>query len=228
MTGQTKRLAYGGRIDRDRPLSFTFNGRRYRGYAGDTLASALIANGVSVVGRSFKYHRRRGILSAGSEEPNALIQLESGTDTQPNLRATQVELYDGLSASSVNAWPSVDLDLRAVNNRLARLLPAGFYYKTFMWPANFWMTYERFIRRAAGLGKAPTGPDPDRYDKANVHCDVLVVGGGPAGLAAALAAGGQDPSEPAGLPRGLSTTVSRAGDGPRFQRGAERPGPGGS
>ena len=187
--GQSARLAYGGQIDRERPLSFTFNGRRMRGYAGDTLASALLANGVRLVGRSFKYHRPRGVLSAGSEEPNALVQLETGVRTQPNLRATQVELYDGLSATSVNAWPNVDFDVGAINNRLARLIPAGFYYKTFMWPRNFWMAYERMIRRAAGLGKAPQGPDPDRYEKANIHCDVLVVGGGPAGQAAALAAG---------------------------------------
>jgi len=182
-------LSEGGRIDRTRPLRFTFNGKGYEGFAGDTLASALLANGVHLVGRSFKYHRPRGILSAGPEEPNALVQLESGARTQPNIRATQIELYDGLTATSVNAWPSVQFDVGAVNSMFGRLFPAGFYYKTFMWPASFWMLYEKVIRRAAGLGKAPSVPDPDRYERMNAHCDVLVVGAGPAGLAAALAAG---------------------------------------
>jgi len=189
MIAGAHRLAQGGRIDRDRPLAFRFNGRGYQGCAGDTLASALLANGVHLVGRSFKYHRPRGILTAGAEEPNAIVQLEAGARTQPNLRATQVELYDGLEARSVNCWPGVGLDVGAVNDLLAPLLPAGFYYKTFMWPPGLWKTYERFIRRAAGLGRAPDAPDPDRYDKMHLHCDVLVVGGGPAGLAAALAAG---------------------------------------
>ena len=189
MSPQRHRLAAGGRIDRSRPLNFTFNGRRFEGYAGDTLASALIANGVVPVARSFKYHRPRGIVGAGAEEPNAIVQLETGARTQPNQRATRVELYDGLTAASVNCWPSVNFDLGAVNNLLKRLLPAGFYYKTFMWPPGFWMRYEYFIRRAAGLGKAPAAPDPDRYDKMHCHADVLVVGGGPSGLAAALAAG---------------------------------------
>ncbi len=189
MSPQRHRLAAGGRIDRSRPLNFTFNGRRFEGYAGDTLASALIANGVTPVARSFKYHRPRGIVGAGAEEPNAIVQLETGARTQPNQRATRVELYDGLTAASVNCWPSVNFDLGAVNNLLKRLLPAGFYYKTFMWPPGFWMRYEYFIRRAAGLGKAPAAPDPDRYDKMHCHADVLVVGGGPSGLAAALAAG---------------------------------------
>jgi sarcosine oxidase subunit alpha len=183
------RLATGGRIDRSRVLSFTFNGRRYRGHPGDTLASALLANDVAVVGRSFKYHRPRGILSAGVEEPNALVQLETGAHTQPNLPATTIELYDGLNAASVNCWPSVDFDVRALTQWFSPILPAGFYYKTFMGPAGLWMTYERMIRRAAGLGTAPDRPDPDTYDKMHAHCDVLVVGGGPAGLAAALAAG---------------------------------------
>ncbi|MFQ5985055.1 MAG: sarcosine oxidase subunit alpha family protein [Alphaproteobacteria bacterium] len=189
MTDQRHRLAQGGRVDRSRPLWFTFNGRRYEGYAGDTLASALLANGVMLVGRSFKYHRPRGVLGAGGEEPNALVQLGTGAYTEPNLRATQVELFDGLTAASVNCWPSVDVDLWAINSRVARLLPAGFYYKTFLWPRRVWRTYEYFIRRAAGLGKAPTEKDPDRYEKRHGHCDVLVVGGGPTGLAAALAAG---------------------------------------
>ena len=189
MSAQNQRLAEGGRIDRDQRLGFTFNDVRYTGYAGDTLASALLANGVVLVGRSFKYHRPRGILSAGAEEPNALVQLGKGARTEPNLRATQVELYDGLVAESINCWPSVEYDIGAINNRISRVLPAGFYYKTFMWPRNLWMTYEHFIRRAAGLGKAPAAPDPDRYDKMHCHADVLVVGGGPSGLAAALAAG---------------------------------------
>ena len=189
MSGQSGRLAQGGRIDRDAPLGFTFDGRRYQAYAGDSLASALLANGVHLVGRSFKYHRPRGILSAGAEEPNAVVQLESGASTQPNLKATQIELYGGLSASSVNRWPSVSFDLGEINDRLGRLIPAGFYYKTFMWPRRLWRAYEYVIRHAAGLGRAPSGPDPDHYEKMQVHCDVLVVGGGPAGLAAALAAG---------------------------------------
>ena len=183
------RLSEGGRIDRDRPLSFTFNGKRYVGYAGDTLASALMANGVAVVARSWKYHRPRGLVSCGVEEPNALVQLESGARAIPNARATEVELYDGLTATSVNCWPSVDHDLMAVSGMFGRLIPAGFYYKTFMWPKSLWMKYEHYIRKASGLGVAPPLPDADRYDKMNAHCDVLVVGGGPAGLAAALAAG---------------------------------------
>ncbi|WP_119458229.1 2Fe-2S iron-sulfur cluster-binding protein, partial [Rhodospirillaceae bacterium SYSU D60014] len=190
MTAQSHRLPEGGRIDRSKPLRFVFNGRAYYGYQGDTLASALLANGIALVGRSFKYHRPRGILTAGAEEPNALVQLGVGARTEPNLRATQVELFEGLTASSVNCWPSVEFDLGGVNHALSRLFPAGFYYKTFMWPANFWQkVYEPVIRRAAGLGRAPRETDPDYYDKTHAHCDVLVVGGGPAGLAAALAAG---------------------------------------
>ena len=185
---RTFRTASGGRIDRDRSLSFTFDGHRYAGYAGDTLASALLANGVHLVGRSFKYHRPRGILSAGPEEPNALVTVGTGGQATPNLRATQVELFDGLTATSQNRWPSLSFDAHAVFNTVSRLLPAGFYYKTFMWPASFWTTYEHFIRRAAGMGKAPDAPDPDRYDKMHRHCDVMVVGTGPAGLAAGLAA----------------------------------------
>ncbi len=185
---QTFRLAGGGLIDRRQPLAFTFNGARLQGYAGDTLAAALLANGVHLVGRSFKYHRPRGIVCAGADEPNALVQLETGARTEPNLRATQIELYDGLTAGSQNCWPSVRFDVGAVNNLLSRLLPAGFYYKTFMWPPSLWMTYERFIRKAAGLGRAPDAADPDCYEHRYAHCDVLVAGGGPAGLAAALAA----------------------------------------
>ena len=183
------RLESGGRIDRTKRLRFSFNRRPYEGYAGDTLASALIANGTHLTSRSFKYHRPRGILSAGAEEPSALVQLGQGARTEPNLRATQVELYDGLTAAGVNAWPSASCDLAAWTGRLAPLFPAGFYYKTFLWPASFWKTlYEPVIRRMAGLGRAPDAPDPDSYDRMHVHCDVLVVGGGPAGIAAALAA----------------------------------------
>jgi len=186
---QSNRRGQGGRINRDKPLGFTFNGRFYRGYEGDTLASALLANGAGLVARSFKYHRPRGIYSAGVEEPNAVVQLEKGARTRPNLQATEIELYDGLVADTVNCWPSVELDVSALNNVFSSLLPAGFYYKTFMWPKSFWMTYERVIRNAAGLGTAPKETDPDTYDKMHVHADVLIVGGGPAGLSAALAAG---------------------------------------
>ncbi len=183
------RLAAGGRIDRARPLRFVFDGRPFQGFAGDTLASALIANGVRVVARSFKYHRPRGIMGAGAEEPSALVQLATGADTEPNLRATQVELYDGLSAASINRWPSLNFDLGAINGLLSPIFVAGFYYKTFMRPKWLWdRLYEPFLRRMAGLGRAPELPDPDAYDHRHAHCDVLVVGGGAAGLAAALAA----------------------------------------
>ncbi len=162
------------------------------GYEGDTLASALLANGIHLVGRSFKYHRPRGILSAGPEEPNALVQVGTGATSTPNARATEVVLADGLVAASQNCWPSVAFDLGGSANLVSGLLPAGFYYKTFM-GAQSWMLFEPLIRRAAGLGRAPDareggGRDPDRYDHQYDHCDVLVVGGGPAGLAAALAA----------------------------------------
>ena len=186
---QRNRLATGGRIDREQQLEFSFDGKTLQGCAGDTLASALLANDIHLVGRSFKYHRPRGILSAGAEEPSALVQIGSGARTEPNALATRVELYDGLEVSSQNRWPSLDWDVGAVNGLGSRLFVSGFYYKTFMWPASLWMTYEKIIRNAAGLGKGPVGPDPDRYDQKNVWCDVLVAGGGPAGLLAALAAG---------------------------------------
>ncbi len=187
---QRFRLAEGGHIDRSRSLGFRFDGRRFAGHPGDTLASALLANGVHLVGRSFKYHRPRGILSAGPEEPHALVELRSGARREPNTRATQIELFDGLDARSQNRWPSLRFDIAALNGVVAPLIAAGFYYKTFMWPASFWeKLYEPLIRRAAGLGRAPEGADPDRYERLSVHCDVLVVGGGPAGLMAALAAG---------------------------------------
>lgn len=184
------RLAHGGRIDRSKPLAFTFDGKAYPGYAGDTLASALIASGVHLMGRSFKYHRPRGFLTAGPDEPNALVGV--GPDEArytPNLRATVVELHDRLVAESQNRWPSLRFDIGAVNDRLSRFLVAGFYYKTFMWPKSFWhKVYEPKIRAAAGLGRAPTTPDAARYTQLYAHTEVLVVGAGPAGLAAALAA----------------------------------------
>jgi sarcosine oxidase subunit alpha len=183
------RLPAGGRIDRSRTLAFTFDGRRYEGHPGDTLASALLANGVSIVGRSVKYHRPRGIVAAGVEEPNAIVQVGDGAAAIPNARATEVELYDGLVAKSLGGWPGRETDALAVLGCLSRFLPAGFYYKTFMSPSALWPRYERVLRRLAGLGSAPDGPDPDRYEKVNAHCDVLVAGGGPAGLVAARAAG---------------------------------------
>ena len=189
MSIQPFRIKNLGHIDQSIPLRFKFDGKFYEGYRGDTLASALLANGVHLLGRSFKYHRPRGILAAGAEEPNALIQLGEGNSTDPNTRATQIKLQDGLTASSQNRWPNLQFDIGFINNFFHRLLPAGFYYKTFMWPASWWMRYEYWIRRAAGLGEAPQGPDPDRYEKTHAHCDVLIVGAGPAGLAAALAAG---------------------------------------
>ncbi|MDF0602870.1 sarcosine oxidase subunit alpha family protein [Psychromarinibacter sp. C21-152] len=180
----------GGLIDRTRTLTFRFDGRRYQGHPGDTLASALLANGVRLVGRSFKYHRPRGVLSAGSEEPNALVTLRSGARAEPNTRATTAELFDGLEAASQNRWPTVGFDLLAANDLSAPLLTAGFYYKTFMWPRGWWeKLYEPAIRRAAGLGRLSMEPDPDAYDKGFLHPDLLVVGGGAAGLAAALTAG---------------------------------------
>lgn len=187
-SGQPFRTETGGLIDRTKPLVFKFNGVRYQGYAGDTLASALLANGVHLVGRSFKYHRPRGIQGAGAEEANAMVQLREGARTEPNIRSTQVELFEGLAATSQNAWPSVNFDIQSVNNLFKGLLPAGFYYKTFKWPLSMWMTYEHAIRNAAGMGKSAVKRDPDRYERANAFCDVLVAGGGPAGLMAALAA----------------------------------------
>jgi methylglutamate dehydrogenase subunit C len=187
---QACRLRDGGLVDRERSLAFTFDGKAYRGHPGDTLASALLANGVHLVGRSFKYHRPRGILTAGSEEPNALVELREGARLEPNTRATTVELFDGLSARSQNRWPSLHFDVMAVNSFLSPFFSAGFYYKTFMWPAAFWeKLYEPAIRRAAGLGRASRLPDPDSYEKMWAHCDVLVVGAGPTGIMAALAAG---------------------------------------
>ena len=189
MTGAF-RTESGGRVDRAQQLEFWFDGRRMVGCAGDTLASALLANGVRVVGRSFKYHRARGIMAAGSEEPNALVTVDRGDGrVTPNLRATQVELYEGLRAASQNRFPSLAWDFGAVAGVFGPLLSAGFYYKTFMWPRGFWRhVYEPAIRAAAGLGRAPVAADPDRYLHRYAHCDTLVIGAGPAGLAAALAA----------------------------------------
>ena len=190
MSAQPFRLARGGRIDRTRPLSFTFDGRTYGGFSGDTLASALLANGVHLVGRSFKYHRPRGIYTAGHEEPNALVSLRKGDRHEPNVAATTVELFDGLEARSQNRWPSLDFDVMRVVDRFSTIFAAGFYYKTFMGPTGrAWMFYEHFIRKAAGFGDPPQAQDPDRYEKGHAFCDVLVVGGGVSGLAAALAAG---------------------------------------
>jgi methylglutamate dehydrogenase subunit C len=180
----------GGVIDRSATRHFEFDGTSYAGHPGDTLAAALLANGVRLVGRSFKYHRPRGIFSAGAEEPNALVELRSGARREPNTRATQIELYDGLIARSQNRWPSLAFDLLSLNGLAGPLIAAGFYYKTFMWPAAFWeKIYEPIIRRAAGLGRAAGVEDPDHYEKASCHCDVLIVGSGPAGLMAALTAG---------------------------------------
>ena len=173
-------------IDETTRVSFKFNGTTYYGFKGDTLASALLANNVHLVGRSFKYHRPRGIMTSGSEEPNAIVQINPNTNrTEPNIRATEIEIYEGMEASSQNCWPSVNFDFGGINNFLSPLLPAGFYYKTFMWPASFWEKYEYFIRHSAGLGKSPTLNDPDIYDHRNIHCDVLVVGAGISGILAA-------------------------------------------
>ena len=188
---QPNRLKTGGRVDRSRQLTFTFNGQRYQGHPGDTLASALLANGVDIVNRSFKYSRPRGIVAAGAEEPNGIVQL-GGTEAGqvPNVRATQQALYQDLSARSTNGWPNVQRDLMGLVGKLGgQFMPPGFYYKTFMAPASMWLTYEKYIRKAAGLGRSPTENDPDIYDHRHQHCDVLVVGAGPAGLSAALAAG---------------------------------------
>jgi methylglutamate dehydrogenase subunit C len=181
------RIDKGGLIDRTTNLNFKFDGKSFIGHQGDTLASALIANGVHLMGRSFKYHRPRGVISAGASEPNALVELREGGRKEANTRATMVELYDGLTANSQNRWPSLDLDLGAVTSLASSIFVAGFYYKTFMWPKSFWeKIYEPLIRKAAGLGTASKISDPDTYEKSYAHCDLLVVGSGPAGLMAAI------------------------------------------
>ena len=180
----------GGLIDRSQTLNFTFNGKKMQGHPGDTLASALLANGQRLVARGFKYHRPRGIFSAGSEEPSALVHLRSGAHQEPNTRATVAELFDGLKATSQNHRGPLEFDFMAVTGLLSPFLAAGFYYKTFMWPKAFWeKLYEPMIRMSAGLGSLSMQEDPDVYDKGFLHCDVLVIGAGPAGLSAALAAG---------------------------------------
>ena len=184
------RLSTGGRlIDLSQSRQFKFNGKTLRGYEGDTLASALLANGQLLVGRSFKYHRPRGIVASGAEEPNALMNLGTGQAFEPNARATTTELFDGLTAQSQNHWPSLEFDVGAVNALLSKFLPAGFYYKMFLWPRAFWKhVYEPFIRQSAGLGKAPMHRDGDHYEHFNITVDVIVIGGGIAGLTAAKAA----------------------------------------
>ena len=174
-------------IDETNRISFKFDGKTYFGYKGDTLASALLSNGIHLVGRSFKYHRPRGIMSCGSEEPNAICQINEQTDfTEPNVRATELEIYEGLEANSQNCWPNVNFDIGGINNFISPFIPAGFYYKTFMWPKSFWKNlYEPLIRMTAGLGKSPTKPDPEIYDHKYVHCDVLIIGAGISGILSA-------------------------------------------
>ena len=186
---QSHRLNNVGLINRDKVITFNFNGKSYQGYEGDTLASALLANGVHLVGRSFKYHRPRGFIGAGVDEPNAKLQVTINGHSEPNINATEIELVDGLSATSQNCWPSVEFDIGAINNFLKRFFPAGFYYKTFMWPKSFWFkVYEPFIRKAAGLGVASLEKDKERYEHKFEYCDLLVTGSGPSGLASAYAA----------------------------------------
>jgi sarcosine oxidase subunit alpha len=188
MTAQRVDVA-GARIDTRKKIAFSFDGKTCTGYAGDTLASALLANGYLRLARSFKYGRPRGILGAGAEEPNALVQMEEGALTVPNIKATQAELYEGLKAASTSGWPSLDFDLKATLGKASRFMPAGFYSKTFKWPRKLWPTYEAVIRKFAGFGSAPTQADPEHYDHLYHHVDVLVVGGGACGLLAALQAG---------------------------------------
>ena len=183
------RLDQGGLINRNKKISFTFNGKKYFGYEGDTLASALLANGVHLVGRSFKYHRPRGFFGAGVDEPYAIVQMNRNNEVDPNVRATEQELFEGLEAKSVNCWPNVNFDIGAINNFLNKFFPAGFYYKTFMWPKSFWYKiYEPIIRKAAGFGAASIKHDKERYEHKYEYCDLLIAGTGPSGLASAYAA----------------------------------------
>ena len=183
------RIKSGGLINRNKELNFSFNGKNFVGYEGDTLSSALLGNGIHLVGRSFKYHRPRGIFSSGSVEPSALVQLDEKNFTEPNIRATTVKLYDGLVSNSQNHVGSLSWDFMRINDYLSTFLSAGFYYKTFMWPKAFWeKVYEPIIRNAAGLGKLSKESDPSTYDKGYLHCDLLVIGAGPAGLYSALIA----------------------------------------
>ena len=173
----------------NRKYRFSVDGKKYEGYKGDTLASAMIANGVKLMGRSFKYHRPRGCMSEDSHEPNAIVELRTGAHKEPNTRATMIEIYEGMQASTQNRFPSLKFDVQSINQLLSPFLTAGFYYKTFMWPASFWEpVYEKIIRKAAGLGSAATEPDPDTYEHAHAHCDILIVGAGPTGISTALAA----------------------------------------
>ena len=174
---QKNRLSDRGRIDRSRPLRFVFNGRKMEGFAGDTVASALLANGARVVGRSFKYHRPRGIMAAGAEEPSAILTAGEGARRTPNVRAAIAPLRDGMVVRSQGGWPSAENDVGALLSAAGRMLPPGFYYKTFMWPPKWWMFYEKFIRRAASSAPTPPSADPDSYLHHYAHCDVLVVGG---------------------------------------------------
>ena len=186
---QQFRIKDKGYINRNKLINFQFNGKKFTGYEGDTLASALLANGIHLVGRSFKYHRPRGFFAAGVDEPNAKLQVELNGHSEPNVNATEIELVEGLSATSQNCWPSVEFDIGAINNLLNKFFPAGFYYKTFMWPKSFWYkVYEPFIRKAAGLGIASVQKDKERYEHKFEYCDLLVTGSGPAGLASAYAA----------------------------------------
>ena len=179
------RIDKAGDINRERPVQFMFDGKSYIGYEGDTLASAMIANGISLTGRSFKFHRPRGVFTDGLEEPNTLVQLGSRAAAVPNTQATQVELYDGLIASSQNCWPSLQFDISSIFQYASALLPAGFYNKTFKWPRNFLKYYEPWLRKAAGMGCSPVGADPDQYDQVNIYTDILIIGAGPAGMMAA-------------------------------------------
>ena len=186
---QDFRLDNVGMVNRNKKISFKFNGKKYLGYEGDTIASALIANGVHLIGRSFKYHRPRGFFGAGVDEPYAILQLERNNERDPNIRATEQEIFEGLEVKSVNCWPSVNFDIGAINNFLKMFFPAGFYYKTFMWPPSFWYKiYEPFIRMAAGFGEASIKHDKERYEHKYEYCDLLVTGSGPSGLASAYAA----------------------------------------